>query len=327
MQVSGGIGGKRPNNCFVYERPLEPGQAVQRVLRALATGIAFDSVTLTSIEVHNNQPVLFFRAPYRPTLAHEDPGLLLLALNPRSDFPVLCLHDEPGYEAEFLQAVRKLVKGFVVTREQASPPLMREIWKLERQGQMVGFSTRRIWYERDATRALTIASRFEPTDRGMETWDHAELDLLDASGLLQKEVVELEGTRVNFQISLRRAPSAEGAAPLGAVRYEYQGSVLTREVSGQFSTEKPLEIEASLYGFLKTGQSAGAALQYRPSVRLDGPSEIRFRFLETGQLESTQGHSTSVITLGEDGLPIESTTSSASLSATWSLLRREGTFP
>ncbi len=352
VDITVSLGSVSSSHCFVYERPLEPGQAVQRLLRAVASGLTFERVQLQSIELVNEYPLLLFRAPYHTTLQQSPrAGVLQVGLAARSDFPIVCLHDAVEFEAAFARWVRHAVSGFVPSHPQPDPPFMREVWLLEDGARPFGVATYRVWKEGGGHRTLLISSRFESVGATMRTQDHAELDLLDENGVFRKELIELSDTERRLQVSLRRtSPPLDAAAtphprqeesvvaPYGpaatpdsvqapAFRFVFEGHLRMEKLGGEFTLDEPLAAGITFYEFLGGQTQLANIWEYRPAERVNGPVSRQLRRVSDQSAESRGPGSVTLITLDSAGLPRKSQVVGPSGDPTWTLLGRWGGSP
>ena len=93
------IGSGGPMRCQVFSEVLDAGGTVSAVLADAAKRVELQQVAPWAIEVVNEVPTSFVHAIYTmQTPRGKAAGEVKLAVHAPADSPVLCLHDEMGYE-------------------------------------------------------------------------------------------------------------------------------------------------------------------------------------------------------------------------------------
>jgi hypothetical protein len=320
VRVVSDLGTQHALQCFIYERDLDPGQATTRFFQAASSGIRFLDVHLISVEVQGGEPLLFLRAPYEGSMG-ESPsaGLIKFAIAPRQNFPVVCVHDEPGHEQLFERAVRQTLATMALSSPPENVPDEYEIWKIVEAGSVAGVQRARAWRRAGQAEYLNVGSRFSFEEGRLVTHDLARFELSDERGLLRQMFVVLEGARRETSVSVQREEASEvsqrtgedkGGAPptIQEVRYRFDGHVRENPVEGTFGVPRPLAGHFRHRAWLES-DSREADLHlwsYDPLIAVDAARQLRFRFQgDHIDLLADSGEVRARTELGEDGLPRE----------------------
>lgn len=305
-RVEAWFGGKRALNCFVYQVPIDAGQAVTRLLRAIGVGIEFEKIEPRSVELVGETPLVQISGKYKESDTGR-PGLFKLALASRTRFPVVCTHDEIGFEKEFEDIVRGFVQQFSPASpiSEDAPELMSEVWKLKDNLGTLGFSTFRVYRGAEGeTVSLEVSTTYASLGNRLRTTDSVTLESEDAQGLKSGKWLDIVDTRSLLQIALERRPNENG-------HYRYIGEVDGRSVAGDFDSTIRLsssgtanrEISRFAEGEPDPDQEL-SLLRYQPAHSLEAPTQVFFRSTRNDKiLRMERGGSVSELELGADWLP------------------------
>jgi hypothetical protein len=324
-RVVASIGSTRPLNCFVYEVPIDAGQAVTRLIRAISVGLEFERIEPRSVTLVGAVPLVHISGSYRESETGR-PGFFKLAIAPRTQYPVVCTHDEIGFVGEFESSVKDFLESFEVTETSqlgASVPMVSEVWKLSDDSGSLGFSTFRFYRGPKGEKvSLEVSSTYSSVGDRLRTTDSVALENEDEAGLLSGKWLDIVDTRPLLQIMLERRPE-------DAQHFRFIGEVDGEQVSGQFESEIPLSSSGAAALELQK-RSRGpepfvgelSFLRYEPRRAVGAP--VKQVYSETavrGKIRVDRAGETSDLRLGADGLPDRSHASGGSRQAL--LLHRE----
>lgn len=310
LRIVAPLGTEQPLNCFVYDEPLDSGQALTRLLRAMEDGIAFERFEVRGISVEGDAPILFLHAHYRRTDSAGRNGLVKLALSPRVPFPVMCSHEEP----RLIDSFERVVTGLLASMEPRPTfaraglgaedrPVVVETWILEKDGKPIGYSQWRVAeLPNEQTHSLVVTSTFVPEGDRLRTTDSVVVEVEDERGLLKGNWLEIVGTDPVIQLEIRRTEAKDGA-----FAFEARGRAKLEEIGTRFTSDQPLRSSVGSYRALEVlrdrGEGAVDFLQYLPHQALDGPVAVSVKRTSSGSATVRRGPVTQALSLGDDGLP------------------------
>lgn len=302
------LGTEQPLNCFVYEAPIEAGQAMTRLLRAAEMGIDFTRMDVRSVSIVGDAPLIVLHAHYRTT-DEETPrnGLLKVALSARASHPVVCSHEEPRLLASFERIVGGFLESLVpksdFARAGLAPsdvPLLSETWILSHAGRPVGFSEWRVaQLSGDKVHSLRVSATFLTDGDKLRTTDSVAAEASDDSGLFQGRYLDVIGTAPEIFLGLdRTSDSAESFS------YRVQGRSRSRDIDLEFSAPTPLQTAyRSFLAFHQPETLPTTYLAYVAELAPEKPTSVRISVVSGGGAQIQRGNELQSIQLGADGFP------------------------
>lgn len=318
--VSADLGWETDFRCYVYERIIDAGAAVNTMVKAASTKVNFKALQAYFFEHDGLVPIVGVRGVYNV----EQNGVLLagdykLMIMPRMEHPVLCEHDAPGYAKSFARVATDFAKSFKYESQQPTPQ-RGELWAVTLQGAPVGFTQSLTFrLEGDQVRQATLSARFVPRGPGeLLLEDEATVVTADKKGaLVNGKYLTYENGEPTMVIDLERHGKG----------YDYVGTIQDKELRGSFKSKQPLLSE---YALLKRLKSLSAApkktkfdqWEYTPSVDPAQATQVTYEVTpEKGALvvAASTGQRGMVMRVNERGtmgqvlMPVGATTVQADL--------------
>ncbi len=317
------IGARHPVHCFVYEGPIDAGQAVTRLLRAVSVEVEFSKIRVLQVKEVNDEPLVILRGDFdtkiKGQLTH---GAMKLAVIPRPRFPIVCTHESLHLDNAFVRIAQGFATDFRVNRPEEIPRqkgrlILKELWQLRAGGLPIGFSSFQVYASSSQVfTSLQIRSTFVSVKERLETSDSVILEKEDSDGLFMGRWLDLINTKRTLQIMVERKKDS-------TTQYRFLGQVANSRKQGTFDAPSPLRSTFAGYKFLapsldkyfppSTAQSQpepslGEAtlnyLQYVPGQTVTGPSSILYnRGQDNAKLSIKKGELELQVTLGPDALP------------------------
>jgi hypothetical protein len=274
LMVTADVGWESPVQCFVYEHAIDAGAAANTMLKASAKDVKFKALAAYFLDHQALDPVLGIRGVYQV----EQKGTLLtgdfkLMVMPRSEHPMICWHDAPGYAKSFARVTTEFAKSFQF--KSAEPKPMRgELWVVSLDGMPVGFS-RDMTYAMDDghVRRVSLGARFLPIAPGeMSFEDEVEVITTDKEGAISTgKYVSTENGETSLTVDIEKTKAG----------YNYVGTIQNKEVKGSFKSKQPLKSHYASEKKLKALAQAGKKakfeqLEYAPSVDAAGGSTVTY---------------------------------------------------
>lgn len=275
-EIKAPIGTEEPIVCWVYPERRDAGQFVRGVLAHAKGNVELPAVDVTT---HDDGPIVFVEAP-----VHVDGGktfaFVKLAIAPRDEGSIACMHDEVGYKKTFRIFVKGLVASEAIkTHEPAAKLVEVSVWRED--GRVAGFVERRLKVKGD--------ERLE-TFFGAAVLKHgAAWAILDAAG----------GTATTLDGKLLRSDTAlvlDGAMvtrmhveKTGEGQFAYSGSSKGKKIEGTLKARQTLTTELAVAPKLKA-LAAGKVAEVRYTTFDDDTgalSDVLFKRDKAGVTKTT----------------------------------------
>lgn len=269
-------------SCFVYDDAIDPGSASNAMIRAAAEQVEFKQLYAYRVDHEALDPLIAFRGLYNvaqgEAVAAGDYKLMLM---PRSEFPVVCIHDAPGYAESFVRATFEFAKSFEF-QSQVPTPTRGELWWSALEGVPVGFSQKKTYeLEGGGFRRVLISSAFIPTAPGEIAFhDRASIVNQDASGAVTTaKYLAFENGESAHAIDVEKSKK----------KYDYVGTVQGKEVRGTFQPKAALRDEYAVERKLKevARKSKKATFdqwEYAPDIDPAAPSKVSYEVSPDGDV-------------------------------------------
>lgn len=263
ITVDAGFGGSELQ-CLVYDDVIDPGTAAYAMVKAAAKDVSFKALSPYFLEPLGVEPILGIRGLYHVerdgTLLAGDIKLAVLA---RSERPMACWHDAPGYAKSFARITTEFAKSFQFQRTQPSP-MRAELWGTSLEGIPIGFGREGVYLLEDGTmRKVSLSARFLPAGPGeMAFEDEVQVLAYDKEGILATgKYMSIENGETNLNIDVEKTKAG----------YNYVGTIQGKEVKGSFKTKTPVKVQRSVENKLKAAaknkkKSKFEQWEYHPSL-------------------------------------------------------------
>lgn len=278
--ISADLGWGGPLECFVYDHVIDAGAAVNIMLKEAAKNVKFNYLAPYYVDHQGLEPMLAIRGVYQVERNGEKyAGDFKLIVVPRSEYPLMCWLDTPGYAKTFARVTSEFAKSFKFESTRAAPT-RGELWIVSVDGVPVGFS-RETTYVQDGGKVSRIAlsARFLPAGPGeMSFDDDAEIITMEKDGSIATgKYVSAENGETAYTIDVERTKSG----------YNYVGTIQGKAVNGSFKSKQPIKghyaVELKLKGLAPSKKKAKFdEMEYDPSVDAANPSKVSYEVTPEG---------------------------------------------
>ena len=250
--------------CLVYDDVIDPGTAAYAMVKAAAKDVNFKALAPYFLEHLGLEPILGIRGLYHVerdgTLLAGDIKLAVLA---RSERPMACWHDAPGYAKAFARVTSEFAKSFQFQRSEPAP-MRAELWAMTMEDVPIGFTREAAYLLEDGTlRKVSLGARFLPAGPGeMAFEDEVQVLAFDKDGTLATgKYMSIENGETNLNIDVEKTKAG----------YNYVGTIQGKEVKGSFKTKTPIKVQRAVENKLKAaGKNKKKAKfeqwEYHPSL-------------------------------------------------------------
>ena len=280
FSISADLGWGGPLECFVYDHVIDAGAAVNIMLKEAAKNVKFNFLAPYYVDHQGLEPMLAIRGVYQVEREGQKyAGDFKLIVVPRSEYPLMCWLDTPGYAKSFARVTSEFAKSFKFESKRAAPT-RGELWIVSVDGVPVGFS-RETTYVQDSGKVSRIAlsARFLPAGPGeMSFDDDAEILGMDKDGSLATgKYVSAENGETAYTIDIERTKAG----------YNYVGTIQGKAVNGSFKSKQPLRghyaVELKLKGLAAAKKKAKfEEMEYDPSVDAANASKVTYEVSPEG---------------------------------------------
>ncbi len=268
--------GRSGINCFVYEEPILAGEALDKMLRAIAPGLEFVGFSPLSIAHINSVPLVETTLRYRTTGEPISDGKMKMVLFPRDQTPVVCTREWQDGPSPNDRIIREFVQHITGIDDGADS---RALFRFEKDDRHLGFATLATQSIGDDSVATLRSSWFDFSKDGAKNRDRVLREATRADGtLVWTQWFEI----FDGEISVRGQVERQGD------EYRYALDHRGEQSSGTFITEASLS--GWLHGFL-SGQvpaDESPGLVFHPFVHPMGSTRCeKTRFEGTGSGDSS----------------------------------------
>jgi hypothetical protein len=293
VKISADLGWESEVQCYVYPDVIDAGSAAHAMLKAAAEDVKFKMLAAYFMDHQALDPIFGIRGVYHVerngTLFAGDLKLMVM---PRTELPVVCWHDAPGYAKSFARVTTEFGKSFQFKSEQPAP-VRGELWTTSLDGSPVGFSRDTTYtLEGGNVRRVSLSARFLPTGPGeMSFEDEAEIVTTDKQGALATgKYLSFENGEPSLTIDVERTKAG----------YNYVGTIQNKEVKGSFKPKQPIKARYSAekkFKDIARGGKNGKFEQWEYVPGLDAADASKVSY----EVSSADGGLTIVTKLGQRG--------------------------
>jgi hypothetical protein len=278
------IGTGEPIRCQVINEALDAGGTVGGILANAAKKIQIAKVAPWAIEAVKEVPTTFVHALYiMQSPKGKAAGELKLAVHAPAEHPIICVHDEFGYEKTFLEGAKAFCDS-IEYPDKVVAPSYAEVQVARINGAPVGFSKTTISVEgakRRYTDTTTMLLPAHPSE--LQAEDNYSVEVVDQDLRLDTGVwVTASGGHVDLNVQLKRAKAGS---------YHYVGEVQGKKIEGDFKTKDGKGLPSSLSIARElSGRGKGSApfsfeaATYHPTLDPTTPMVTKY-FREKGDAE------------------------------------------
>lgn len=280
LKVTADLGWESEVTCFVYGDVIDAGTAAHAILKAAAKDVQFKALAAYFVDHVALDPIFGIRGVYHVerngTLLAGDLKLMVMS---RSEYPVICWHDAPGYAKSFARVASDFGKSFQFKSEQTKP-MRGELWTVNLDGTPVGFSRDTTYaLEGGNVRRVSLSARFLPTGPGeMSFEDEAEIVTTDKDGaLVTGKYLSIENGEQSLAIDVERTKAG----------YNYVGTIQNKEVKGSFKSKQPIKAQYATEKKLRSLAQAGKKSkfeqwEYVPGLDAASASKVSYEVTAEG---------------------------------------------
>jgi hypothetical protein len=291
--------------CFVYPKPIDIGTQLLSIVKAM-TNVDVRAAHPTDVVVVGDQVAVFLEVQY---LAKTDGGpaageVKLMAYD-HPITPMLCLHDEVGYNAAFKRVTLGLAASLKIPGKELRIPKWVEIETESVDGHPTGFTRSALLPgEGGNTLYLEISSSLVPRSASdLMVEDTARTKTIDKQGhVVAMTFAKSEGGEVSDDVKLKL---------VGEHEYRYEGTHQGKKVSGALKTKAPhgfptdADVDRRVQKLLsQEGKEAEVRFEeYHPDLDASTPVEVVLKPLSKKDrtVKMNVGSSEMTMTIGSDG--------------------------
>jgi hypothetical protein len=279
LQMTIPIGTEAPVQCFVYKKEVDTGATLLMVTREAAKKVDVRLFKVQEVSLLGDYPLVYLEAQYlAKTAKGQALGELKSMFYQHPVTPMLCLHDELGYNETFRRMTKELAASLKIADMQVNPPKFIEVFIEKVGGQPTGFSSHVALPDKNGKFAyLSRSTTFIPkSDADLVIRDRASTEVWDGEGrLVEAAYADSEAGQLSLSMSLKKT---------GPTEYSYKGKLESKQVSGKFKTKtkRGLATNKIISGLLASellsGKSNELKLEeYHASLKPEAPVEVSYK--------------------------------------------------
>lgn len=234
------IGSGEPMRCQVFGEVIDAGGTVAAVLADASKRVQFQRVAPWAIDVVKEVPTSFVHALYTmQTPRGKALGELKLAVHAPSDTPIVCVHDEFGFEKTFLEN-SKAFCGSIEHAGGAPPqPAFVDVQIAKIKDAVVGFSKVTVVAEGTKRRYVDTTTLLLPAMANeLRVEDNYAIELIDTDLRLESGAwVEGSGGHIDLNVQAKRGKGGS---------YHYTGEVQGKKIEGDFKAKDTKGLHSAL---------------------------------------------------------------------------------
>lgn len=274
LEVVADVGWDSELHCFVYQEAIDAAGAIHTMLQAAAQNVEFQAVTPYALERDGLVPMIGVRGIYQvkqnEVLMAGDYKLMVM---PRSDFPILCVHDAAGFAKSFVRVTTDFARSFKYEANQ-NAVVRGELWSVMLDDTPVGFSQHSTYaLEGGKMRRVSLSASFIPTAPGqLALEDRVSIVTSDSTGnLIDGKYITFENGETALSLDVERSKQ----------NYNYVGTIQNKEVRGTFKSKKPVvtayAFEKRIKGIVKKPQKTSfEQWEYTPGIDPAQASKVTY---------------------------------------------------
>jgi hypothetical protein len=274
LEVVADMGWDSELHCFVYQEAIDAAGAIHTMLQAASQNVEFQAVTPYALERDGLVPMIGVRGIYQV----KQDGVLMagdykLMVMPRTDFPILCVHDAAGFANSFVRVTTEFARSFKYPSDQ-NTVVRGELWSVTLDDTPVGFSQHSTYaLEGGKMRRVSLSASFIPTAPGQLAFeDRVSIVTSDAAGnLIDGKYITFENGETALSLDVERSKQ----------NYNYVGTIQNKEVRGNFKSKKPVvtayAFEKRIKGIVKKPQKTSfEQWEYTPGIDPAQASKVTY---------------------------------------------------
>lgn len=280
------IGSGDPIRCQVVNDALDAGGTVAGILTNASKKVQFAKVAPWAIEAVKEIPTTFVHALYTTQSPKgKAAGELKLAVHAPADRPIICVHDEFGYEKTFLESAKAFCDS-IEYPDKVVAPSYAELQIARINGAPVGFSKTTIAVEGAKRRYTDVTTLLLPAlANELQVEDNYSVEVVDQDLRLDTGAwVTASSGHIDLNVQVKRVKGGS---------YHYGGEFQGKKIDGDFKTKDGKGLPSSLSIARElSGRGKGSApfsfeaASYHPSVDPTTPMVTKY-FRERGDAESS----------------------------------------
>jgi hypothetical protein len=275
------IGSGEPIRCQVVSEAVDAGGTVGGILANASKKVQVAKVAPWAIEAVKEAPTTFVHALYTTQSPKgKAAGELKLAVHAPADRPIICVHDEFGYEKTFLEGAKAFCDSIEYPQKVVAPSYA-ELQIAKINGVPVGFSKTTITFEGAKRRFTDTTTMLVPAAANeLQVEDNYSIEVVDRDLRLDTGAwVSASGGHVDLNMQVKRGKGGS---------YHYVGEFQGKKVEGDFKTKdgKGLPSNLSIARELSVRAKGSApfsfeAASYHPTLDPTTPMVTKY-FRERG---------------------------------------------
>jgi len=285
FQVTIPVGTQSPVECFVYKNPVDPGGTLLMFTNEAAKHVDIKLFKVADVSLVGDYPAVFLEAQYlAKTPQGQALGELKTMFYQHPVTPMLCVHDELGYNDSFRRMTKAFAGSLKIADMDVNPTKSVQVYVDKIAGHPAGFSSQVVLSDKKGKMTyLSRSTTFIPRSvSDLAISDAASSEIWDSDGkLLEAVYAGSEGGELSVNISLKR---------IGPQEYTYKGQHGGKSVSGKFKTKskRGLATDKITSGLvaaeLLSGKSRELKMeQYHASINPTAPVEVSYKTESKGE--------------------------------------------
>jgi hypothetical protein len=224
------IGSQTPVRCQVFPEDVDAGGTLANLFGQAAKKVEVQRIAPWSLAVAHESPVAFVRAIYLTRGSQRAVGEVKAALHAAAGHPVLCLHDELGFEKTFMDVVTRFCESIEHGGAKPPEPSFVEIQHAKIKGSPVGFAKVQVIEQDGVRRVIEATTMMLPIAANeIRFQDQYQVQTLDRAGLLVSGAwAESTGGQLGTNVKLELTKGHT---------YRYEGQVQGKKIEGTFTTK------------------------------------------------------------------------------------------
>jgi hypothetical protein len=279
VQLTIPVGTEASVQCFVYKKQVDAGGTVLKVMKEVGKNVDVRLFKVQDVSLVGDYPAVFLEAQYlAKTAKGQALGELKSMFYQHPVNPMLCIHDELGYNETFQRVTKGLAASIKIAGLSVAPTKLVEVYVDKIDGHPVGFSSSVVLPNKNGKRAaVSRSTMFLPkAENDLTIQDKASSEIWDADGrLLEAIYADSDAGEISMAIALKK---------VGPTEYAYKGKHGGKDLEGTFKTKskRGLTTDKVLADLvvreLLSGKSSELTVEeYHASVNPEAALEVSYK--------------------------------------------------
>jgi hypothetical protein len=271
------IGSDAPVRCQVFPEDVDAGGTLSGFFGDAREQVQFTAMAPWAVSAIRGAPAAFVRATYQVARKQGKAlGQIKAMFHAASRHPVLCLHDEIGYEKTFTRVATEFADGLVYAGLAPEAPQLTAVYRLAVNTVPVGFSRNHTTKVEGKLTHVSVAFLMFPAgNNDLRFADYVEMQEIDAAGRIKSGVwAKALNGQVELQLQLDQVKGGD---------YKYAGQAKGETLNGTFTTKDKVALPGYPMNAKRLAPHARTAkafsistFEYTPNEDVTAPTPVRF---------------------------------------------------